>query len=55
MANKLKFKNNKRQYQCVECYDIIDFTPRNGNEEFTHRCKRCKKETLFVIVDEGDA
>jgi Zn finger protein HypA/HybF involved in hydrogenase expression len=55
MANKLKFKNKRKQYQCVECYDIITFTPIGESGEFNHRCKKCKRDTLFVIIDEGDA
>jgi hypothetical protein len=55
MANKSKYKEKKHRYYCVDCErDSIDHKPSNGKTEVYRRCKICKRDTLFLPVDEMD-
>lgn len=49
--NNLK---KKKQYQCVECYSKIDYAPSKKDDTFTYRCKKCRKECLFVPMEDEE-
>jgi hypothetical protein len=52
MANKLKYKERKNRYYCVECeQDSIDHKPTNTSQEVYRRCRVCKKDCLFAPLD----